>query len=161
MVMKEKAAELAGWKVEIVATDLSNEILKKATAGEYTQFEVQRGLPVNLLVKYFTQEGDRWLIKPEIRQMVRFQPFNLLESPAGLGNFDVVFCRNVLIYFDQATKSSVLENISGRLANDGFLFLGGAETVLGLSDKFALIPGKRGIYGLAGNVGDVPARAVG
>ena len=149
MILKEKAVELSGWNVEIVATDLSNEILKKAIAGEYSQFEVQRGLPVTLLVKYFTQEGERWQIKPEIRDMVRFRAFNLLDEPTVLGHFDVVFCRNVLIYFDQPTKSQVLERIAKLLANDGFLFLGGAETVLGLTDKFQMIPGKRGIYGPA------------
>ena len=150
MILKERAAELAGWNIEIVATDISTEILKRATAGEYSQFEVQRGLPVTLLVKYFSQEGERWHIKREIRDMVKFRPFNLLEDPAVLGNFDVVFCRNVLIYFDQATKGQVLDRIAKLLAADGFLFLGGAETVLGLTDKFEMIPGKRGIYGPKG-----------
>ncbi|KKJ76382.1 chemotaxis protein CheR [Kiloniella litopenaei] len=151
MLLKEAGPALAGWKIEIIATDLSNEILNKAKEGVYTQFEVQRGLPINLLVKYFQQNGDRWQIDSSIRNMVTFKPFNLLESPAMLGKFDIVFCRNVLIYFDQPTKSAVLKNIAKQMPDDGFLYLGGAETVLGISDEFQLIPGKRGIYGLVRN----------
>ncbi|MFD2207984.1 CheR family methyltransferase [Kiloniella antarctica] len=159
MLLKEAGAALAGWKIEIVATDLSNDILDKAKEGVYTQFEVQRGLPINLLVKYFQQAGDRWQIDSSIRNMVTFKSFNLLDSPAALGKFDVVFCRNVLIYFEQATKSAVLTNIAKQMPDDGFLYLGGAETVLGISDDFQLIPGKRGIYGLVRN--GQPARAAG
>ncbi|MEH6630577.1 MAG: protein-glutamate O-methyltransferase CheR [Halopseudomonas aestusnigri] len=151
MLLKEAGPALAGWKIEIVATDLSNDILNKAKEGVYTQFEVQRGLPINLLMKYFQQAGDRWQIDSSIRNMVTFKPFNLLESPSMLGKFDVVFCRNVLIYFEQATKSTVLAKIAKQMPDDGFLYLGGAETVLGISDDFQLIPGKRGIYGLVRN----------
>lgn len=162
MILKEKSAALAGWNIEILATDLSEEILGKATKGEYTQFEVQRGLPVTLLVKYFTQNGERWQIKPEIQRMVRFKPFNLLDNPVTLGKFDVVFCRNVLIYFDQETKAKVLDGIAKLLPDDGFLFLGGAETILGLTEKFKLIPGRRGIYGpVAGDFEQRPRAAVG
>lgn len=159
MILKEQAAKLAGWKVEIVATDLSTEILAKAKEGLYSQFEVQRGLPINLLVKYFKQEGDRWQLDARIRGMVRFRAFNLLESLTALGRFDVVFCRNVLIYFDQQTKGKVLGNIARLMPEDGFLFLGGAETVLGVSEDFQLMSGKRGIYGLTGR-GGAPAASV-
>jgi len=148
MLLKENASKLAGWKVEIVATDLSQEILDKAKEGLYSQFEVQRGLPINLLVKYFKQNGDRWQIDAEIRKMVKFQQFNLLTNPSALGRFDVVFCRNVLIYFDPPTKTEVLGKLADLLADDGFLYLGGAETVLGMSDRFELMPGQRGIYRL-------------
>lgn len=154
MLLKEAQAKLSGWKVEIIGTDISQEILDKAKEGVYSQFEVQRGLPINLLVKYFTQVEDRWKLNDEIRNMVAFRKFNLLDSMSGMGQFDVIFCRNVLIYFDQPTKTQVLDQMSGLLANDGFLYLGGAETVLGISDRFLLIPGQRGIYGLAGE-GDV------
>ncbi len=150
MLLKEAQAKLAGWRIEIVGTDISQEILDKAKEGVYSQFEVQRGLPINLLVKYFTQVEDRWKLNDDIRNMVTFKNFNLLNSMSGMGQFDVIFCRNVLIYFDQPTKSQVLDQMSGILANDGFLYLGGAETVLGISDRFLLIPGQRGIYGLAG-----------
>ncbi len=148
MILKEEAAKLAGWNIEIVATDLSTEILDKAKAGLYSQFEVQRGLPITLLMKYFAQEGEKWQISEEIRKMVSYKPFNLLESPTQLGTFDVVFCRNVLIYFDQETKSKVLARIAGIMPADGFLYLGGAETVLGISDAFEVVPGQRGIYRL-------------
>jgi chemotaxis protein methyltransferase CheR len=148
MILKEEAAKLAGWKVEIVATDLSTEILNKAKEGLYSQFEVQRGLPITLLMKYFTQEGEKWRIGEEVRNMVSYRPFNLLESPTALGTFDVVFCRNVLIYFDQATKGQVLSRVAQIMPPDGYLYLGGAETVLGISDSFEVVPGQRGIYRL-------------
>ncbi|WP_299618378.1 protein-glutamate O-methyltransferase CheR [Pelagibius sp.] len=148
MILKEEAAKLAGWSFEIVATDLSNEILSKAQEGLYSQFEVQRGLPITLLMKYFTQEGDKWRISDEIKQMVKYKPFNLLEDPGALGRFDVVFCRNVLIYFDQETKGKVLDRIAKIMPDDGFLYLGGAETVLGICDSFEVIPGQRGVYQL-------------
>ena len=148
MLLKENASKLAGWRIEIVATDLSNEILDKAREGLYSQFEVQRGLPISLLVKYFKQVGDRWQIDAGIRQMVKFQQFNLLNNPSALGRFDVIFCRNVLIYFDPPTKTVVLGKLADLLAEDGFLYLGGAETVLGMSDRFALMSGQRGLYRL-------------
>ena len=150
MILKEEAAKMADWTVEILATDLSTEILSKAEEGLYSQFEVQRGLPITLLMKYFTQDGDKWRISEDIKQMVKYQPFNLLESPAALGSFDVIFCRNVLIYFDQQTKGQVLERMAKIMPADGFLYLGGAETVLGISDAFEVIPGQRGIYRLTG-----------
>ncbi|HMA15579.1 MAG: CheR family methyltransferase [Bacteroidota bacterium] len=150
MMLKDEAARLAGWRVEIVATDLSNEILKKAKDGLYSQFEVQRGLPITLLMKYFAQEGEKWRISEEIRRMVTYKTFNLLDNPSTLGQFDVVFCRNVLIYFDQATKGQVLGRIAQVMPSDGFLYLGGAETVLGISDAFEVVPGQRGVYRLTG-----------
>ena len=122
--------------------------------GSYSQFEVQRGLPIRLLMKYFTQEDDRWRINEEIRQMVKFAPHNLLDSPQSLGRMDVVFCRNVLIYFDPETKTQTLDHVASVMNEDGFLFLGGAETVLGISERFQIVPGQRGIYGLVqGSVG--------
>ncbi|MGD1878633.1 MAG: CheR family methyltransferase, partial [Kiloniellaceae bacterium] len=148
MILKEEAARLAGWKIEIVATDLSSEILNKAKEGLYSQFEVQRGLPITLLMKYFAQEGEKWRISDDIRRMVTYKPFNLLENPSTLGHFDIVFCRNVLIYFDQQTKGQVLGRIAQIMPADGFLYLGGAETVLGISDSFEVVPGQRGVYRL-------------
>ena len=153
MLIREQAARLAGWSIEILATDLSLEILSKAKEGAYSQFEVQRGLPVQFLMKYFKQEGERWKISDEIRNMVSFRPHNLLEQPPAMRQIDVVFCRNVLIYFDPETKTKALELIAGVMAEDGFLFLGGAETVLGVSERFQLIPGQRGVYGLTAGSG--------
>ena len=147
MLLKDSAHRLAGWKVEIIGTDISREMLTKARRGVYSQFEVQRGLPITNLVKYFGQEGDKWTISAELRSMVQFREFNLLDDPRGLGMFDVVFCRNVLIYFDQETKAKVLHGIGGVMRPDSYLYLGGAETVLGVTDRFAPLAGMRGIYG--------------
>jgi chemotaxis protein methyltransferase CheR len=146
MILKEEAAKLAGWRVEIVGTDLSGDALDRARQGIYSQFEVQRGLPITLLVKYFTQTGDRWQIAPELRGAITFRPLNLLGDFTTLGSFDVVFCRNVLIYFDQPTKARILDKISRMIPPDGVLYLGGAETVLGVTEKFAPMPEQRGIY---------------
>lgn len=146
MILKEEAAKLAGWRVDIVGTDISHEALERAKAGVYTQFEVQRGLPIQLLVKYFKQQGDKWQIAPEIRSAVQYKSFNLLSEFASLGAFDVIFCRNVLIYFDQKTKGTILDRMAKLLPADGLLYLGGAETVLGVTDRFQPMPGQRGIY---------------
>jgi chemotaxis protein methyltransferase CheR len=142
MILTEQRALLANWRIEILATDLSTEILEKAQAGLYSQFEVQRGLPIQLLVKYFKQQGDRWQIDPAIRAMVNFRQLNLLDDFAALGRFDVIFCRNVLIYFDQPTKTLVLNRLSRQMAPDGHLYLGGA-------DKLQPVPDNRGIYSIA------------
>jgi chemotaxis protein methyltransferase CheR len=146
MIVKEEAAKLAGWRVEIVGTDISHEALERAKSGVYTQFEVQRGLPIQLLVKYFKQQGDKWQIAPEIRSAVQYRSFNLLTDFASLGAFDVIFCRNVLIYFDQKTKGTILDRMARLLPADGLLYLGGAETVLGVTERFQPMPGQRGIY---------------
>jgi chemotaxis protein methyltransferase CheR len=146
MCLKEIKEKLGGWRVEILATDLSMEVLEKAKAGVYSQFEVQRGLPIQLLVKYFTQVGDTWQIAPDIRAMVQYRPLNLLSDFTNLGRFDVVFCRNVLIYFDQDTKIGVLNRIAKLLGPDGYLVLGAAETVVGLTDAFKPVADKRGLY---------------
>jgi len=146
MCLKEKAQELAGWRIEIVATDLSQEVLEKAKSGIYSQFEVQRGLPVQLLVKYFTQIGEYWQISPEIRGMVQHRQLNLLQDFSHLGKFDVIFCRNVLIYFDQDTKAGIFGRLARTLEPDGMVLLGAAETVVGISDAFRPHPDRRGLY---------------
>lgn len=148
MILKEESAKLTGWRTEIVGTDLSKEILQKARSGLYSQFEVQRGLPIQMLVKYFHKRDDQWEIDPSLRAMVQYKEWNLLADLRALGQFDVVFCRNVLIYFDQPTKAVVLEGIGRQLADDGVLYLGGAETVLGISERFKPIPSQRGVYAL-------------
>jgi len=146
MSLKGLGAALAGWKVDILATDLSNEVLARAKAGIYNQFEVQRGLPIHNLVKFFSQVGETWQIAPEIRAMVQFRPLNLLNDFSPLGHFDLVFCRNVLIYFDQPTKIDVLNRLARQIPPDGFLILGAAETVVGLTDAFKPMPDRRGLY---------------
>jgi len=146
MLLKEMADKIVGWRIEIVATDLSNEVLEKAKVGMYSQFEVQRGMPITLLVKYFTQVGEMWNIDAGVRAMVDYRKLNLLEGFANLGRFDIVFCRNVLIYFDQATKTQVLDGITALMVPDGYLVLGAAETVLGISTKLKPVTGKKGLY---------------
>jgi chemotaxis protein methyltransferase CheR len=146
MLLKEKAAALAGWRIEIVGTDLSQEVLEKSKAGIYSQFEVQRGLPIQLLVKYFTQNGELWQISPELRGMVQHKQLNLLQDFSHLGKFDVIFCRNVLIYFDQPTKTNIFERMSRIIEPDGMLMLGAAESVVGITDAFRPYPDKRGLY---------------
>jgi chemotaxis protein methyltransferase CheR len=147
MCVKEFAG-LAGWRVEIVATDLSQEVLEKSKAGLYSQFEVQRGLPIQMLVKYFTQTGELWQLNADIRAMVQHRQLNLMQDFSHLGTFDVIFCRNVLIYFDQDTKVSIFERLSRMLEPDGVLALGAAESVVGISDAFRPYPDRRGLYRL-------------
>ena len=146
MILKDKEAQLKGWRFEIVATDLSEDILAQARKATYSQFEVQRGLPIQYLMKYFTQVGEAWQLKDEIKNMVKFSTFNLLEEMNRMGQFDIIFCRNVLIYFDEKTKAGILGKMEKQLEKDGFLLLGGAETVLGITDKFVPMPEKRGLY---------------
>ncbi|WFU41364.1 protein-glutamate O-methyltransferase CheR [Bradyrhizobium sp. CB82] len=146
MSLKEMGAALTGWRVEIIATDLSQEVLEKSKAGIYSQFEVQRGLPIQLLVKYFKQTGETWQINPELRAMIQHRQLNLLHDFSQLGTFDVVFCRNVLIYFDQETKINIFNRLAHQVEGDGFLVLGAAETVVGLTDSFRPIPERRGLY---------------
>jgi chemotaxis protein methyltransferase CheR len=155
MCVKEFAG-LSGWRVEIVATDLSQEVLEKSKAGIYSQFEVQRGLPIQMLVKHFTQTGELWQLNADIRAMVQHRQLNLLQDFSHLGTFDVIFCRNVLIYFDQDTKTGVFGRLARMLESDGVLLLGAAESVVGISDAFKPYPERRGLYRL--NT-DRPARA--
>jgi len=146
MTLKSMGAQLAGYKIQILATDICAPVVERAKAGIYTQFEVQRGLPIQQLVKFFARDGERWQIVPELRDMVQFRTLNLLNDFSPLGAFDVVFCRNVLIYFDQATKVSVLDRIACQTASDGFLMLGAAETVVGLTEAFRPVADRRGLY---------------
>jgi chemotaxis protein methyltransferase CheR len=146
MILKDKEAQLKGWQFEIVATDLSEDILAQARKAAYSQFEVQRGLPITYLMKYFTQVGETWQLKDDVKNMVKFSTFNLLDDMSRMGQFDIVFCRNVLIYFDEKNKAQILGRIEKQLDKDGFLLLGGAETVLGITDKFVPMPEKRGLY---------------
>ena len=146
MCLKEMGAALSGWRVEIIATDLSQEVLEKSKAGLYSQFEVQRGLPIQLLVKYFKQAGELWQINSDVRAMVQHRQLNLLHDFSQLGTFDVIFCRNVLIYFDQETKINSFSRLAKQMEPDGFLVLGAAETVVGLTDLFKPLAERRGLY---------------
>lgn len=140
MILDEEARRLAGWSVDILATDISEAVLATARAGLYNQFEVQRGLPVAHLLRYFRQEGERWRVAEHLRTRIRYRAFNLISDFSELGRFDIVFCRNVLIYFDVQARAAVLDRISRLLPADGLLILGSAETVIGVSEKFERHP---------------------
>ncbi len=146
MILMENPQLLQGLKVDISATDISGKIIEKARTGLYSQFEAQRGLPVQMLMKYFTQFGENWQVHDSIRKMVTFAYFNLLKDLSKPVKFDIVFLRNVLIYFDQQTKAEVLHRIGTVMPDDGILYLGDAESLLGICDTFERMPGQRGIY---------------
>ena len=158
MCLREMTSAVAGWRIEILATDLADAVLDRARQGLYSQFEVQRGLPIKLLVKYFTQVGELWQIAPEIRDMVKFRCFNLLSDFAALGSFDLILCRNVLIYFDQETKSDVLHRMAEAMPSDGYLVLGAAETAVGLSDRFRMVSDRPGLYEINAPKAHLPAQ---
>jgi chemotaxis protein methyltransferase CheR len=137
MLIKENFPELGGWKVRLVASDLSTKILERAKAGVFTQTEINRGLPIPLMLKYFSKQGIQWKLNDEIRSMVEFRTINLIETfPTAISQMDIVFLRNVLIYFSPETKSSILTRIRASLRSDGYLFLGGSETTMNLKVKF-------------------------
>jgi chemotaxis protein methyltransferase CheR len=149
MLAREVLGPAATQRLDILGTDISGEVVARAKEGVFTQFEVQRGLAIRSLMAHFTQETARWRIRPELRAMVRFEERNLLTDCAALGRFDVIFCRNVLIYFDAPTKTRVLEMLARLLGPEGVLYLGAAETVVGLTDRLAPVAGERGVYGLS------------
>lgn len=159
MILAESRALLGQRKVEILGTDIARDQLARAREALYTQFEVQRGLPVQLLMRYFRKEDAGWRVIEPVRSVPQFREWNLLGDLRPLGRFDAVFCRNVLIYFDQPTKTRVLEAIAGQMAPDGVLYLGGAETVLGITGRFVSLPEERGVYGPAAAATARPALA--
>lgn len=161
MILDQQGAKLEGWRTEILATDIAAGVLDRARSGLYSQFEVQRGLPIKMLVRYFKKKDDLWEIDPALKAMVRFREFNLLDDPAVLGRFDIVFCRNVLIYLDPDEKRTILKRIRKLMPADGVLFLGGAETVLGISEEFMIMPDQRGIYHVASEDRTTDRSAVG
>lgn len=136
------------WKIDLLGTDISDSALAQASKAEYTQFEIQRGMPIQLLMKYFKQEGQNWKINDKLRSMARFEKFNLLDPMEKFGQFDIIFIRNVLIYFDEATKKRILLGLTKRLAPDGYLFLGGSETALGICPELKINAGCPGLYTL-------------
>lgn len=139
MLLCEHFSNLASWHIQIVASDLSQKALKKAKDGLYTQIEIDRGLSLLYRNKYLASSGSHWKIDARLQQMVQFQEINLIESLPNLPQMDLIFLRNVLIYFDPPIREQILQKISTVLASDGFLFLGGAETILGLSSRFKRI----------------------
>jgi chemotaxis protein methyltransferase CheR len=133
ILLKEHFPQLANWNVRILATDLSDEMLAKARSGKYSQFEVNRGLPSKLLMTHFTRQGTEWIVKDDVRRLVEFRKLNLTQPWPYIAPCDIVFIRNVLIYFDQPTKQSILERVLKVLQPDGYLFVGASETLLNLN----------------------------
>lgn len=146
MLLADMQSALAGWRVEILATDISAEAIFRARAGVYSQFEVQRGLPIRRLLRDFTQSGAGWTIAPELRRAVEFRVFNLLDGFEPLGRFDLILCRNLVIYLDGASRATLLGKLSAALAPDGVLCLGASEVSVGLSPPFIPHPERRGFF---------------
>ena len=136
MVIREHFPHLSDWNITMVATDISEEMLTKCRSGEYSQLEVNRGLPAKTLVRFFERNGAVWKASPELRDMIQFKRLNLTTEWPYLGKFDIVFIRNVLIYFDQKTKSDILRRMHTVMQPEGYLFIGSAETIIGLGAPF-------------------------
>lgn len=136
LVLKENFPQLDSWSVKIIATDINNEVLEQARSGVYSQIEVNRGLPAPMLIRHFEKIGSEWRIKEPLRKMVEFRPVNLISYWPAMPPVDIVFLRNVLIYFDQPTKREILGKIRKVMRPDGYLFLGGAETTINLDESF-------------------------
>lgn len=151
MIVKEALEKHPGWKIELVGIDISSSMISKAREGLYSQFEVQRGLPIKDLLHYFTKKEDRWQIDHSLRAMVQFKRWNLLDDISPLGKFDVIFCRYVIRNFDSPLKTRVLSKFANEMPDDGCLFLGLNETVLGFSSRFKLIKDVKGIYAVSKN----------
>jgi chemotaxis protein methyltransferase CheR len=148
MILRDMEPQLKNWKVEILGTDLSGQAIRKARAGDYTQFEVQRGLPVQRLMQHFDEAGDFWRLRDDIRNLVRFEQFNLLEPMDDLGLFDIILCRNVMASFEPETRTSILSRMAGHLAQDGILLLGAGETLNGLKTPFKPLDSCPGLFGV-------------
>ena len=146
MLIRENFPDLASWRVNLVATDLSDDILAKAKAGKFSQLEVNRGLPATLIVKYFQRQGLNWELQSEVRNMATFMKLNLIERWPQLPMMDVVFLRNVLIYFSPETKRAILEKIRKVMAPRGVLFLGAAETTMGLDAAFERVQADSSVF---------------
>lgn len=139
--------DMRGWNADFFATDLSSEMVERTRAGRFNQLEMNRGMPAPALVKYFVRDGVDWVANQELRSLVRVQEMNLNKPFPAIGNFDVIFLRNVLIYFDVPTKRAVLQRIRGCLAPDGFLVLGTAESAQGIDDTWERVPvGRTAVY---------------
>ncbi len=138
----------AGWDIEIVGTDISNSVLERARSGRYNQFEIQRGLSVARMLRYFRQDGEDWEINSDIRAMVKFRTDNITRPSGNMGQFDLILCRNVLLYFAPETRHMAFSRLARSLGSDGYLMLGAAETVIGQTTSFNACREIRGVYTL-------------
>ena len=151
MLFAEEPEKWRGWTVDILGTDVSTGCVDRARAGSYSQFEVQRGLGINQMIKWFEECPDGWRVVEELRRPVRFQVHNILEPSPHPGDFDIVLCRNVLLYLSPEKKTLAFERIAGAMAEDGWLMLGAGETVIGQTGKLGSDVNARGLYRLVGD----------
>jgi chemotaxis protein methyltransferase CheR len=155
MTIRDVSSSFPGWQIEVLGIDIAASAIAAATRAHYSQFDVQRGLPVRTLLQYFAKHEDAWVLNDAVRGMVKFQAWNLLDDLFQLGRFDAVFCRNVLVYLDLKTKLDVLQKLARLLVDDGVLYLGLNETVTGVSSSFRAVDPDLGIY--AAHRADRPA----
>jgi chemotaxis protein methyltransferase CheR len=158
MLFADEPQKWAGWTIDILGTDVSSGCVDRARAGIYSQFEVQRGLGINQMIKWFEECPDGWRAVEPLRKPVRFQVHNLLEPPPHPGDFDIVLCRNVLLYLNPEKKSLAFERIAAAMAPDGWLMLGAGETVIGQTKKLGSDVEARGLYRLVGDGSGVEKR---
>jgi chemotaxis protein methyltransferase CheR len=159
MLFAEQPEQWRGWTVDILGTDVSSACIDRARSGTYSQFEVQRGLGINQMIKWFEECPDGWRAVEELRRPIRFQVHNLLEPPPHPGGFDIVLCRNVLLYLSPDKKTLAFERLTSALAEDGWLMLGAGETVIGQTRKLGADINARGLYRLVGDGSRVDKRA--
>jgi chemotaxis protein methyltransferase CheR len=158
MLFIEEAEKWRGWTIDILGTDVSTSCIDRARNGTYSQFEVQRGLGINQMIKWFEETPNGWRAVETLRKPVRFQVHNLLEPAPHPGDFDIVLCRNVLLYLSPEKKALAFERIAGAMAEDGWLMLGAGETVIGQTGKLGSDINARGLYRLVGDGGLVEKR---
>jgi chemotaxis protein methyltransferase CheR len=158
MLFAEEAEKWRGWTIDILGTDVSSSCIDRARAGSYSQFEVQRGLGISQMIKWFEECADGWRAVEELRRPVRFQVHNLLEAAPHPGGFDIVLCRNVLLYLNPDKKAVSFERLAGAMAEDGWLMLGAGETVIGQTGKLGADINARGLYRLIGDGSRVEKR---
>jgi chemotaxis protein methyltransferase CheR len=158
MLFAEEPDKWRGWTIDILGTDVSTSCVDRARCGAYTQFEVQRGLGINQMIKWFEESADGWRAVEPLRKPVRFQVHNLLEPAPHPGDFDIVLCRNVLLYLSPEKKTLAFERIAGAMAEDGWLMLGAGETVIGQTTKLGADVSARGLYRLIGDGSRVEKR---
>jgi chemotaxis protein methyltransferase CheR len=159
MLFAENPQAWAGWTIDILATDVSSGAIDRARSGTYTSFEVQRGLGINQMIRWFEETDAGWRAVEALRKPVRFQVHNLLEKPPHPSNFDIVLCRNVLLYLSQEKRTLAFERLASAMAPDGWLMLGAGETVIGQTRKLAADSSARGLYRLLGEAGEPEKRA--
>ena len=146
MLFAEDPVKWAGWTIDILGTDVSECVIRRAREGAYSQFEVQRGLGITQMIRWFEETDNGWRAVEPLRRMVRFQTQNLLEAPPHPGKFDIVLCRNVLLYLNSERRGLVFDRIANAMAPDGWLMLGAGETVIGQTQRFEADPDARGLY---------------